>query len=80
LINSEAEADGNSDNINDVSSFDLEASGALGVQFPIGRNAGFLEGGYGYGLLNTVDNSSTSSDFSANNSVIKLRVGFLLGV
>lgn len=77
LVNSTAEADGDSRDFNDVSSFDIELAAALGFQVPLGRNAYFLEAGYGYGLLDTVDNPS---DFSANNSVIKLRIGFLFGV
>jgi hypothetical protein len=77
LVNSTAEARGDSQDLKNVSSFDIELAAALGFQVPLGRNAYFLEAGYGYGLLDTVDETS---DFSANNSVIKFRVGFLLGV
>ena len=77
LDNSTEEANGDSHEVEDVSSFDIELAAALGVQVPVGGNAYFLEAGYGYGLLDTVDNNT---GYSANNSVIKFRVGFLLGV
>jgi hypothetical protein len=53
----------------------MEAGLALGVQFPIDRHALFVEGGYGYGLFDVRDESTSSS--SLKNSVIKLRIGLL---
>jgi hypothetical protein len=78
LIHSTAEAPGEEQDMDGVNSIDLEASLALGVQAPVGLNhAFFLEGGYGYGLFDT---DTDREDASANNSVIKLRAGFLIGL
>jgi hypothetical protein len=75
LVSSEASSGSESVDVKNVTSFDIDLAGVLGVQVPAGKNAFFIEGGYGYGLLDTDD----SAEASINNSVIKLRVGFLLG-
>lgn len=75
LVNSEASNGSESEDVENVTSFDIDLAGTIGVQIPAGNKAFILEGGYGYGLLDTDD----SPQASINNSVIKLRIGFLIG-
>lgn len=75
LVFSEATRGSDSRDIDDATSFDLDLAGAFGVQMPMGNNAFLMEAGYGYGLFDVDD----TPDSSINNSVIKLRIGFLIG-
>ena len=79
LTSSELEGGGETEELNNVNSVDLDLGLSLGVQIPMARNAIFIEAGYAYGLLNSISDDD-SDELSAHNSAIKLRVGFMAGI
>jgi outer membrane protein with beta-barrel domain len=79
LTGSEGEARGETIDMDEVNSIDLDLGLSLGIQIPVARNAFFLEAGYAYGMFNTVTGEA-SDDVSMHNSALKLRAGFLVGI
>jgi hypothetical protein len=77
LTSSEMEVDNDSRELDDVNSVDLDLGASVGFQVPMANNAFFMEAGYAYGLFDT---DTESDEFSAHNSAIKLRAGFLVGL
>lgn len=64
-----------SSDLSEANPFDLDLSIALGTQVPVGRNAFYLEGGYCFGVVNTVPDAQ---HLGMRNVNLKFRLGYLV--